>query len=192
MKTIVAEDGDQETASLYENALQHIAHSYRATFAADTKIRPSRLVITVARDGEVACATSIQCHDEGFFSQQYLDAPVSDLIARRTGVALRPQAILEVGGLACTSPFSVYPTLRAVFQWGRAHGIGWGVFTATTEVRRLIQRVRITPLMLAKAEAARVGNPAQWGTYYDHDPWVCAFCDPAHSDMPRIPRAETA
>ncbi|MEY8842868.1 thermostable hemolysin [Cribrihabitans sp. XS_ASV171] len=192
MRTTIAVDEDPATQPLFEQALEHIARSYRTTFSADSRIRPSRLVITTTNAGEVICATSIRCHDEAFFSQQYLAVPVSDLLSRRTGLGVVPQAILEVGGLACSSPFSAYPTLRAVFQWGRERGIGWGLFTATTEVRRLIRRARITPLMLAPAVASRVQDPGQWGNYYDHDPWVCAFRDPVHAADAAMTRAETA
>ncbi|QFT81963.1 Thermostable hemolysin [Roseovarius sp. THAF27] len=192
MRTTIAVDDDPSTQLLFEQALEHIARSYRRTFSADTRIRPSRLVITTDPTGAVACAASIRCNDEAFFSQQYLDAPVSELLSRRTGLAVGPVEILEVGGLACSSPFSAYPTLRALFEWGRERGISWGLFTATTEVRRLIQRARITPLMLAPADASRVLDPDQWGEYYDHDPWVCAFRDPVQMVDAAIPRAETA
>lgn len=192
MRTIIAVDGDPATQPVFERALLHIAHSYRTAFSADTHIRPSRLVITTARTGEVACATSLRCHDDTFFSQQYLDMPVGELLTRRTGLEVAPQAILEVGGLACSTPFAAYPTLQAVFQWGRDRGISWGLFTATTEVRRLIQRAKITPLLLARAEASRVEDPEQWGDYYDHDPWVCAFRDPVQAIDTVAPRVETA
>lgn len=192
MKTILAVDGDPARQPLFENALQHIARCYRDTFSADTRTRPARLVITTDRTGQVACATGIRRHDEGFFSQQYLDLPVDELLSRRTGLKVAPDRILEVGGLACTSPFAAYPTLRAVFDWGREHGIGWGLFTATAEVRRLIQRARITPLMLARAESARVPDPGQWGDYYAHDPWVCAFRDPVQDAELMLPQMETA
>jgi hypothetical protein len=192
MRTTIAEDGDPATQSLFEAALQYIARSYRTTFSATTRTRPARLVVTVARAGGIACATSIRCQEEGFFSQHYLDAPVDTLITRRTGLEVTPAGILEVGGLACTSPFAAYPTLRAVFHWGRARGITWGLFTATAEVRRLIQRAKITPLMLARAEAHRVPDPDQWGDYYVHDPWVCAYRDPVQAADAAMARAQTA
>jgi hypothetical protein len=192
MQTTIAEDGDPATQPLFDAAVLHIICSYKQAFSADNRTRPSRLVITTTRSGDVACATSISCHSEGFFSQQYLDAPVSQLLAGQTGLDVPPEAILEVGGLACTSPFAAYPTLRSVFQWGRERGIGWGIFTATTEVRRLIQRARITPIMLAPAQAGRVQDPAQWGDYYEHDPWVCAFRDLGQATDAPIPAAETA
>lgn len=192
MRTTLAVDGDPATQLLFEQALMHIGRSYRTAFSAEARVRPSRLVITTARTGEVACATSIRCHDEVFFSQQYLDLPVGELLSRRTGLDVAPEAILEVGGLACSTPFAAYPTLRAVFRWGRERGITWGLFTATFEVRRLIQRAKITPLMLMPAEASRVEDPGQWGDYYDHDPWVCAFQDPVQTKESILPRAEMA
>jgi hypothetical protein len=192
MRTILAVDGDPATQALFERALEHVGRRYRTAFSAEARIRPSRLVITTTRSGEVACATSIRCHDENFFSQQYLDMPVNELLSRRSGMDVAPEAILEVGGLACSTPFAAYPTLQTVFRWGRERGITWGLFTATAEVRRLILRAKITPLMLMRAEASRVEDPGQWGDYYDHDPWVCAFRDPVQAQESGLPRAETA
>ena len=192
MRTTIAVDGDPETQPMFEQAIQHIARSYRTAFSAETRIRPARLVITTVGTGEVACATSIRCHDEAFFSQQYLDVPVGDLLSQRTGLDVAPQAILEVGGLACSTPFAAYPTLRAVFQWGRERGIIWGLFTATAEVRRMILRAKIKPIVLARAQPSRVTDPEQWGNYYDHDPWVCAFRDPVQVAHAVMPQAETA
>lgn len=192
MQTTIAMDGDPATQPLFEKALLHIVRSYRTAFSAESRIRPSRLVITTARTGEVICATSIRCHDDTFFSQQYFDMPVGDLLSQRTGLDVSPQTILEVGGLACSTPFAAYPTLQAVFHWGRERGISWGLFTATAEVRRLIQRAKITPLMLTRADASRVEDPDQWGDYYDHDPWVCAYRDPVQAIETGTPRGETA
>lgn len=192
MRTTVVEDNDAETEELYEKSLAHIRQSYRTTFDATIETRPPRLVVTLARNGEISCAAGIRCNDEGFFSQQYLDAPVDELIAQNSGVAVELSGVLEVGGFACATPFAAYPTLRAVFEWGRSQGIGWGLFTATEEVRRLIRRARITPVLLARADATRVADPTLWGSYYAHDPWVCAFRDPAQCAGAHLERAEFA
>ena len=173
------EDAGIGADRLYEQALDHMSATYRAVFSAEVKQRPPRLVITMTDDGRIACAAGIRCHTDGFFSQHYLDESVSDALTRQVSQPVQPGDLLEVGSLACISPFSAYPTLRAVFDWGRSRGIGWGLFTATAEIRRLILRARIKPVMLGRAEACRVPNAAAWGKYYDHDPWVCAFRDPA-------------
>ncbi|MDV4146119.1 MULTISPECIES: thermostable hemolysin [Shimia] len=192
MRTLVVENGDAEGEALYQDALGHIQRSYRATFGAEGEARPARLVVTLAPNGEISCAAGIRRSDEGFFSQQYLDTPVGELIGRISGRAVDPSEILEVGALACATPFAAYPTLRAVFDWGRARGICWGLFTATDDVRRLIRRARISPILLAQADAARVSDPVQWGSYYTHDPWVCAFRDPEQSVGADLSRAEMA
>jgi hypothetical protein len=111
MRTTIAVEGDPATQLIFEQAMLHIARSYRTAFSANTRIRPSRLVITATSTGDIACATSIRCHEEDFFSQQYLDMPVSDLLSQRTGLDVATHAVLEVGGLACGTPFAAYPTL---------------------------------------------------------------------------------
>lgn len=184
MQTIIVEDRDAEHAQVYETALRHVQNIHDRSFAARMASRPPRMAVALNRDGQIACAAAIRCSHEGFFSQHYLDEPVSAVLSRRTGLEVSARDLLEVGGLACTSPFSAYPTLQAIFEWGRQRGIGWGLFTATAEIRRLIQRARITPLLLAQAQPSRVPDSGQWGSYYDHDPWLCAFRDPT-----QIPQA---
>lgn len=192
MRTIIVENGDQSSGPLYRAALRHVAETYEKAFSAKITARPSRLVVTVANDGQIACAASIRCHDEGFFSQHYMDGPVSEVLGQRTGLKIASQGILEVGSLACRSPFQIYPTLQAVFEWGRARGIGWGLFTATVQIRRLVVRARIQPILLTRAEAARVPDAGSWGTYYDNDPWVCAFRDPSQAIGDPLPQQESA
>lgn len=192
MQTRIVEQHDTAFDWLYQGALDHIMQKYRRSFAADVAFRPPRVAVTSARDGQIVGAAGIRCPNEGFFSQHYLDAPVSDVLSKSAGRVVAMDDVLEVGGLACASPFAAFPTLNAVFEWGRSQGIGWGLFTATAEIRRLIVRARISPLLLAPARADRVPNPSEWGTYYEHDPWVCAFQDPVQASADPVLRAETA
>lgn len=192
MQTLIVERGDPDTDETYRRSVEHVANTYRQAFAADAPETPPRVAVALTREGRIACAAGIRCHHEGFFSRHYLDEPVCDALGRRTGLRIAPESMLEVGGLACASPFAVYPTLQAVFDWGRARDISWGLFTATASVRRLIARARIAPLLLTRAEASRVPDPERWGSYYANDPWVCAFRDPAADRGEAALRAETA
>ncbi|MBF9039518.1 hypothetical protein LSUCC0387_01260 [Rhodobacterales bacterium LSUCC0387] len=179
MNSLLIEQNNIRTAPLYETGLVHMSDSYRAAFGAEISFRPPRLVLTIADAHHITCAAGIRTHAEGLFSQHYLDQPIHERLSLQTGCNVQPNDILEVGGLACSSPFAIYPNLRTVFQWGRSQQIGWGIFTATRQIRRLLSRAKIIPIVICKAEAARVPHATQWGSYYEQDPWVCAFRDPA-------------
>jgi hypothetical protein len=179
VNTLLIEQNNIRTAPLYDSGLVHMRDSYRAAFGAEISFRPPRLVLTMADADQITCAAGIRTHDEGFFSQHYLDQPIHERLSLQTGCNVQPHDVLEVGGLACRSPFAIYPTLRTVFQWGQSQQIGWGIFTATRQIRRLLSRAKITPILLSKAEATCVPHASQWGSYYEQDPWVCAFRDPA-------------
>jgi len=179
VNTILVEQNNIRTAQLYESGLLHMRYSCRDAFGAEISFRPPRLVLTMADVDRITCAVGIRNQAEGFLSQHYFDQPIHERLSLQTGCNVQPHDVLEVGGLACQSPFAIYPTLRKVFQWGQSQQIGWGIFTATRQIRRLLSRAKITPILLSKADAARMPHSAQWGNYYEQDPWVCAFRDPA-------------
>jgi hypothetical protein len=52
-------------------------------------------------------------------------------------------------------------------------GHRWAVFTATRELRNSFRRLRLVPVVLARADRARLQQGADgWGDYYSHDPIV--------------------
>jgi len=170
---------DPMQSELYTAAADFVADTYRNAFGACMRVQPPRFVMALDQTGAIVCAAGVRTAGDGFAAQVYADLPINDLISDSIAAPVSEADILEVGGLAFASPFYVFPTLRTIFDWGRARDITWGLFTATAPVRRLILRAGIAPLLLVRAEAARAPAAQSWGSYYNHDPWVCAFADPA-------------
>ncbi len=195
MESFVIERDTPDTRAIYDAAVTHAQTVFSRCFGASVRQTPPRFAVTLADDGQIVCAAGIRIASDGFFSQCYLDRPIEAVLSAGSGLPVAATDVLEVGALATSSPFPVFPTLRAIFDWGRAHDIDWGLFTATATVRRLIRRSGIQAELLHPARAARVARPSDWGRYYENDPWVCAFHDDA--GLPRlaarpVPRKETA
>ncbi len=195
MESFVIDRPARGSHPLYDAAVDHVQNVYSRCFGATVRQAPPRFAVTLAPNGDIVCAAGIRVASDGFFSQRYLDRPVEALLAAGSGLPVTARDVLEVGALATASPFPVFPTLRTIFDWGRAQGIDWGLFTATATVRRLIRRSGIQAELLQPARATCVERPADWGSYYDNDPWVCAFHD--DEGLPRLaarplPRKETA
>ncbi len=117
------------------------------------------------------------------FLEQYLDAPVEAVLARASGRRVERDWIAEVGNLAA-APGLLRELIPALGAYLHQLGYRWVVFTATRELHNAFRRVRLEPLELAPARAARLPDGgAAWGSYYDHAPKVMggpiAACLPA-------------
>ena len=83
-------------------------------------------------------------------------------------------AIVEIGSLAgnsCTSLLSLWH--RAAHELSADAQLGVAVLTRP--LRGMLRRLGITLHELAPADGSPAGcGAAQWGSYYDNDPVVCA------------------
>jgi len=109
------------------------------------------------------------------FQEHYLDVSAERLLAERFARPVARHQVAEIGNLASRRPGlqrSLF--LHLVDQLGR-EGIGWLLFTATPEVANGVRRLGLVLEPLMAADPARLG-PAQadWGRYYERNPWVMA------------------
>lgn len=128
------------------------------------------------------------------FLERYLDGAIEEVLAARTGLALRRAAIVEIGNFACTSALGARRLLRLLPAELLGRGYGWAAFTATRAVRELLRMFDAPLLELAPATRARAaGCGDDWGRYYEADPRVLAAalphgCSAGHSPAPGAPR----
>ncbi|ANP35892.1 hypothetical protein JL2886_00970 [Phaeobacter gallaeciensis] len=155
----------------------HIRDVYDTTYAAQVKGFAPVLAAASNAEGKILCAAGIRTAQDGFFSDCYLNGDFCEVLKERTGRDIHASQIMEVTSLASVSPFPVLPLLDRMIDWGRQQGVVCGVFTATLPLRRLLTRTGLGYIPLCAAEADRVADPDNWGSYYDTDPWVCAFIE---------------
>lgn len=127
-------------------------------------------------DGAIVAAAGYRPAGEGaLFLERYLGAPVEAVLAQRLNAAPRRPDVVEIGHLAASRAGA---GRRLMIQLGphlEQRGFRWIVCTLTQELRHLLPRLGITPLALARADAAALaGEAAAWGSYYDHGPVVLA------------------
>lgn len=107
------------------------------------------------------------------FLEQYLDAPVEQVLGQALQRPLPRERIVEVGNFAAARAGIARRVIPALAARLRDLGFEFAVFTATRELRNAFLRLRLWPLVLASAEPGRLrAGAAAWGSYYAHAPTV--------------------
>jgi Thermostable hemolysin len=103
------------------------------------------------------------------YLEHYLDRPVE------IELAVPRERIVEVGNLASAARGFGGRFLPALRRYLLDLNYRWVVFTATREVRGILQHLAFEARALAPASPERLPDRgAGWGTYYAHDPSVMA------------------
>ena len=113
--------------------------------------------------------------NHALFIEQYLDSTIEGELLRH-GISTQRHEIVEVGNLFSCSPRYTLPLLLSLCflfsQLGKKHV----VFSATTQVKKLLQNSGVSLIFLAPANAKKlVSSHDDWGTYYDTAPQVIAL-----------------
>jgi hypothetical protein len=128
------------------------------------------------KDGGIrAVVGSRAAATETLFLETYTQQPIEDALAARNGFWVPRERIVEIGSLACRSASAAIAIIRALVPHLLSAGFTWVVFTGADTVMNVFHYLGLTPRELCPANAALLG-PARrdWGSYYDHNPYVCA------------------
>ena len=111
---------------------------------------------------------------EPLFCEQYIDGTVEAAVSAALGRTVVRGDIVELGNFASENAIAM------VELWGdAANDLGGAseiaVATLTAPLRRMFARIGVRVVRIAPARPDRLaGDAAIWGSYYRHDPWVCA------------------
>ncbi|KPL68466.1 hypothetical protein SZ64_10310 [Erythrobacter sp. SG61-1L] len=113
--------------------------------------------------------------DEGrLFLEAYLDRPVEACLAVAMGVKVTRAEIVEIGNFAASNAIAMIE-LWGVAANDLASGGEIAVATLTAPLRQIFARIGVPIVELASARPGALGPAAaEWGRYYETDPWVCA------------------
>lgn len=114
----------------------------------------------------------------GAFLEQYLDAPVEQVIesAKSASPGARRVSrwdVAELGNLAAIRPGASRALILKMTQYLYRRHFRWVVFTATQGLVNSFAKLHYEPAVLAAADPAKLrGDQRSWGTYYQHNPRV--------------------
>lgn len=111
---------------------------------------------------------------EKLFLEEYLDAPVEQVLGRVVGRSIPRRDIVEIGNLAASQRGSSHLLFLIFTATLHAAGYRWIVFTATQALRNNLEKLGFPLQLLAKADPALLDptQQAEWGSYYASDPQV--------------------
>lgn len=131
-------------------------------------------LLSLEQAGRITAAAGWRGADQApLYLENYLDAPIEQLVSQ---IAQRPIArdkIVEVGNLAAAKPGGSVAMIVTMARHFDRLGYEWVTFTATEELVRIFGRVGLPLLAIGRADPARLGaDAAQWGRYYETSPIV--------------------
>lgn len=154
---------------------------YERVFDARLTGFPKLMAAIVEPDGTIKAVVGLRRHVDGFFCARYLSASPAVVLSGPSARPVPDDAIIEITTLAGRGPAALLRMFESLCFWAPAQGYEWGIFTATSRIRRLLQDRGLPYRQLAAAAAYLVPDREGWGTYYASDPVVCAV---AGREMP--------
>ncbi len=152
-----------------------IERVYGGQYGAVIPHHADEMILATDRRGEIIAATGLRDAVGGFFSDIYLDDPVEAAISMGLRQPVLRDEILEVVTLATATPAAILPLFAGVVAEGQRRGKTCCMFTATTRLRQIFQKLNMGLVELAPADPARLNNADAWGKYYATEPVVCAI-----------------
>ncbi|WNJ98055.1 thermostable hemolysin [Vibrio ruber] len=153
---------------------QYITARYSSAF--DAKIEqfmPQFLALLQGRGIQSICGyrAASEAH---LFLEQYLDCAAEQAVSEAFAQHIDRTTLIEFGQLASfskgISPFHFYLIAQRLVEMGYQ----WCICTVTDPLYALMKRLGLNPVVIAQADAQRVSNASQWGSYYQLRPRIVA------------------
>ncbi|WP_075180415.1 thermostable hemolysin [Pantoea sp. 1.19] len=163
-------DGTAQTATLQ----QFIQRAYRQEFNATIPHFLPLLLGLYRADGELVGACGLHRADAGpLYLERYLDTPIEQVFAAKTGERLSRPRLIEIGNFACAESGNARILFAALCLLLCANRLDHIAFTGTRKLRNIFHRLHLSPVELAPACADKIGAEGSlWGAYYENQPQV--------------------
>lgn len=153
-----------------------IEQTYARAFGGRIRHHFPQLMSLQDETSRICAAAGFRLASDGpLFLEQYLDAPVEQVIGAGFGRVTERRAIAEIGSFACRAPGSSIILFAGLARHLSHLGCTVAAATTTALLRRTFARTGFAVEVLAPARADRLNGGAEdWGAYYAHEPQVVA------------------
>jgi hypothetical protein len=160
-----------------ERLERFVEDRFEAAYGARLPSHYPLLVGLSMRDGTVLAVAGVRFPEGApLFLEQYLDAPVEQVVAGAYGRPVTRANVVEIGSLAAAAPGPALELFNALACWLTAVcGRRYAVATVRPELARLLGRAGFGMRGIADADPSRLAEGADaWGSYYAGRPEVFA------------------
>lgn len=157
-----------------DSVTSFIQRRFLQAYGAEPKLRiPSLLALTTAQGSLIAATGVRNASRERLFLEDYLSAPVENLLpvsgVGRNGIA----EIAHMAGVEAGVSRYLFTCLSV---WLSAEGYEWVVCTSTVQLSNGFHRLGIPTHVIDRADPARLPDGGNdWGRYYEQRPMVIAI-----------------
>ncbi|MBD2858356.1 thermostable hemolysin [Spongiibacter sp. KMU-158] len=161
----------------------YIAEKFRLSYGAEiSEFMPELLLMHrgainsgCQQDLRAALGMRRGTDSRALFLETYLDVPAEVILSEKIGKTVSRSDLMEIGNLVATQRGASQMLFTALTLLLCQQGVTWAIFTATPEVQKLLNRLKLKQFFLAEADPARLGEAqSQWGSYYHSNPAVIA------------------
>ena len=160
----------------YEHVQRAIARKYHKVYEADVQPTPDMFAVLkkapLLGDGIFGACFGITSAIVSLFSEQYLTAPLQQIIHQQLGRMVARSDIAEVGSVVASGvPNSGKDLLEMMPGLLWSMGFEVVLITATKQIRSVLEATNIPfrPIASARPEKLK-SHQTDWGSYYDNDP----------------------
>lgn len=128
-------------------------------------------------DAEIQVAIGLQqLKTAHAFLEQYLDAPIENILSQLSAMPVSRTQIVEIGNLAAQDMSKAKLMVAFLVFYLSQNNVQWAVCTGTAAVRYVLQNMGLHFHVLEKANPEVLGAAQQqWGSYYQQKPYVLAI-----------------
>ena len=173
--TLVGLEGPRAFAR--QEAEWFVRDAFSAAYAADIAHFMPTLMTLRSDAGRLLAVLGLRTAGAApLFLEQYLTAPVEQVLSGATGLPVARSQLVEVGNFAVGAAGGGRWLITALTAFLHSAGSTWAVFSCGPELRNAFGRLGIGLVDLAPADPSLLdaAERERWGRYYDQKPRVMA------------------
>ena len=153
-----------------------IEQNFRAAYGAEiTRHYPSLISVHDTENNILAALGFRYAKDEQLFLENYLDAPIEEILSAAYKQDIPRDIIAETGNLVSSGQGASIFLFTALSAYLANQGMQINTVTATNLLSRYFRQLGLKEAVLAKADQSRLRDGGKsWGSYYQQKPKVVA------------------
>jgi hypothetical protein len=171
VKSIEIHNRDSEKFAELSRFISDVFDRY---YKAQITVGAPKIMAVIDQKDQAMSALAIRpANLENLFLEQYLEAPIEEVLSKKLGKKVSRREIVEIGSLASKRKHAARFLYVALAAYLKARGYKYVVATGTSYLYEYFSKAHLHPQILGPADKEKlVDKNTNWGTYYDSNPQV--------------------